>query len=229
MKKRVILLALSFSILGILTSCGSDSSSDSKPTPTSTSTFEPIPASASTPTATPTPTPTAEATQQFTRDNQTEIVTDHRNQLLWQDDERAKDIKACWLTDMDYNDCSNYLPQQRRSSCDNSENFYSCDGDNTIYSRYTAYKECQELQLGGYSGWRVPTIRELKTIVDTSRRKAPFINPVFQNASSLQYWSITTHETMFDSAYVIFFGDKEATESYFDKNSEVKIRCVRDL
>ena len=57
-------------------------------------------------------------------------------------------------------------------------------------NRQDAKAYCQALTLGGYTDWRLPTIRELKSIVDRGRYK-PATDLVFQNVENYGYWSST--------------------------------------
>ncbi len=223
-------------LLTILVGCGgnnetknNDSTSDifqATPTPTQAT---PTPTQ-----ATPTPTPTQATTTpssltKFTRDSIKQVVIDNKQQIMWQDDIGAKKTKACWLTDPDFLDCQAGMPQQHRPSCDNHNSRETCNVGFTPLPRYTAYQECYNLILGGYNDWHVPTVSDLSSIVDTSREKAPFINPIFENTTSLQYWSSTSIDRRESLAWVIFFGNREASYVKFDKNTEVGIRCVRDI
>lgn len=56
---------------------------------------------------------------------------------------------------------------------------------------------------GGFTDWRMPTIKELWTLVDTGRT-IPAINPIFTSTSSY-YWSSTTLIGMADWAWYIQF------------------------
>lgn len=52
-----------------------------------------------------------------------------------------------------------------------------------------AKKACKKLVIAGLSGWRLPTQKELESLVD--KYYTPTINPVF-NCMSSNYWSSTT-------------------------------------
>lgn len=226
MLKNIILVV---ALLTLLIGCGSDKNKNINKKENNDSTselFHSIPTEETTPTpiqTTPTP------LTRFTRDLQKEVVIDNEQQIMWQDDIGAKKTKACWLTDSDFLDCQAGLPQQHRPSCDNHDSQERCNTGFTPLPRYTAYKECSNLILGGYNDWHVPTVADLNSIVDTSREKAPFINPVFKNTTSLQYWSSTSIERTESLAWVIFFGDRTSSHVKFDKNTEIGIRCVRDI
>jgi len=63
---------------------------------------------------------------------------------------------------------------------------------------FFALDHCYTLELGGRKGWRLPTIEELASLVDTSRTNPslpvghPFTNVQFSNASVSIFWSATT-------------------------------------
>jgi len=228
-------ITLVVTVLTILVGCGGDKNKDSDKKENSDSSsdlFQPIPTeqtSTPTPTATRQPTDTQTITTKFTRDSQKQVVINNEQQIMWQDDIGAKETKACWLTDPDFLDCQAGLPQQHRPSCDNYNSRETCNVGFSPFPRYTAYQECSNLTLGGYNDWHVPTLNDLSSIVDITREKAPFINPIFENTTSLQYWSSTSIERTASLAWVIFFGNRETSHVKFDKNTEVGIRCVRDI
>jgi hypothetical protein len=83
---------------------------------------------------------------------------------------------------------------------------------------------CEELTLGGISDWRLPNIRELKSIVDDSRYD-PAISSVFQNITSNFYWSSTTYAS--DSSYAWYVTFYYGYDYWNAKTSEYYVRCVR--
>ncbi|MBU2548450.1 MAG: DUF1566 domain-containing protein, partial [Proteobacteria bacterium] len=54
-----------------------------------------------------------------------------------------------------------------------------------------ALSYCENLALGGYEDWRLPTWKELQSIVDLGR-SAPAIDGIFTNTESGNYWSSTS-------------------------------------
>jgi hypothetical protein len=54
-----------------------------------------------------------------------------------------------------------------------------------------AFTECEELNLGGYSDWRLPTVEEWATIIDTNKQAPALAEPnPFENVIvSAPYWS----------------------------------------
>lgn len=78
--------------------------------------------------------------------------------------------------------------------------------------------------LGG-SGWRLPTAKELQTIVDESRFK-PAINPTaFPATPTDSYWSSTPYGTAGDMAWRVIF-DYGVSNGNF-ATFVYSVRCVR--
>ena len=84
---------------------------------------------------------------------------------------------------------------------------------------------CEELSLGGKSDWRLPNIRELKSIVDDTKYK-PTIDGVFTNVTSRPYWSSTTDASNSSNAWFVNF--ELGIDGWYGKtNDTFYVRCVR--
>jgi hypothetical protein len=95
---------------------------------------------------------------------------------------------------------------------------YSTNWENAIIT-------CENLDLGGYSDWRLPNIRELMTIVDYSRKNVS-VNPTyFINVNPSPLWTNTTYKgTTADAWYVNFDGGNSQWASKLASNH---YRCLR--
>ena len=143
----------------------------------------------------------------YSRDNTKEIVTDNATGLMWQDNEEAKTVLKPWIT---------------------KANWDAGDYNNTSGDTATTY--CANLSLGGYDDWRLPTIKELETIVYYSKTHPIVDTEYFKNVSDglYSYWSSTVSLANTKDEYVwnVYFRDGY-TRTYRKDNID-NVRCVRD-
>ena len=134
-------------------------------------------------------------TPHYSRDDTKEVVLDHITGLMWADDANVSTLTKPWVTTANYN----------------AGNYSDTSGD-------TASTYCSDLTLGGYSDWRLPSVKELLFIVDNSKY-SPSIDNQFQNTISNLYWSSTTYASGVDfySGYTDYDG----------KDNSNYVRCVR--
>ena len=99
--------------------------------------------------------------------------------------------------------------------------------DTTQRDWFKACTQCYQRQVGGRKGWRLPTIEELASLVDTSVSGAPTLptDHPFTNVQSGLYWSSTTIAGSTSLAWTVYFsnGDVYAT----DKSTDYYVWCVR--
>ena len=102
-------------------------------------------------------------------------------------------------------------------------------GDNAGAVKQSTWEDaigyCEALGLAG-GGWRLPNIRELRSIVDRATAN-PSIDSTFQNiTSSNAYWSSTTGVDNKDYAWAVFFNN--GLDGWGSKFVNIYVRCVRD-
>ena len=94
-----------------------------------------------------------------------------------------------------------------------------------IMSWEAALTYCEQLELGEYDDWRLPNIKELRTICDEG-----YINPsintnYFPGAMANRYWSSTTEINGPSRAW--FVNLKYGLTSYEEKTIQLNVRAVR--
>ena len=98
----------------------------------------------------------------------------------------------------------------------------------TAYSRdwRSALHYCEDLSRAGYSDWRLPTIKELASIVDLSRCYPAIDTNYFPYTESSDYWSSTTDAFYTSDAWVVYFssGWESRNRKYHTYNY---VRAVR--
>ena len=111
-----------------------------------------------------------------------------------------------------------YDPATKLIWQDNSE----AKSTKTDWERAKRY--CRNLSHAGYSDWRLPSIKELETIVDYSRYPDAY-KKSFKNFTASNYWSSSPDLSHCSSAWSVYF-EYGNSFSYY-KSSKYFVRCAR--
>ena len=89
----------------------------------------------------------------------------------------------------------------------------------------SALAYCESLSLGGFTDWRLPNLKELKSIADMTISNPSINATYFPNTIASYYWSSTSYAPDTTSAWLVYFyiGSTNAT----NKSSTFYVRCVR--
>jgi hypothetical protein len=109
---------------------------------------------------------------------------------------------------------------------DLTHNLMWVDGSETVGKSWSeAISYCKNLNYGGYSDWRLPTIEELYSITDQRKSSNPFANSEFRNIKSYAYWSSTEDNKYTSYSWSLHFGNGYGY--YNVQSSSYYVRCLR--
>lgn len=94
-----------------------------------------------------------------------------------------------------------------------------------LYAQPNAAAYCQSLSLGGITGWRLPTIKELQSIVDIRALSPAIDTTAFPGTASKPYWSSSPYAGNASYAWVVDFNDGYTTN--LNIAFSYRVRCVR--
>ena len=89
---------------------------------------------------------------------------------------------------------------------------------------HAAQSYAGSLSINGKEDWRLPTARELETLLDRTRYR-PVMREEIPFRDTLSYWSSTTFGPYKNSAWIVMF-DGAYLLSYYKTNA-YHVRCVR--
>lgn len=105
----------------------------------------------------------------------------------------------------------------------------SCDGKAAGISWDDALNQVEILNAGkgfaGFKDWRLPTIKELATLIEYDRPN-PIDLSVFPGTPSLWYWSSTPYQRQATRAWFLAFGSGDISIERID-NPSLHVRLVR--
>ena len=96
--------------------------------------------------------------------------------------------------------------------------------DSTLRDWQNALGYCENLDLDSKTDWRLPNVRELKSIVENSRYY-PVIDPAF-SAKSANYWSATSVAGQ-PAAHAWSVNFSNGDDNWYPKTTKYNVRCVR--
>ncbi len=95
-----------------------------------------------------------------------------------------------------------------------------------LYDRVQATSHCQSLNLGGWSsGWRLPTLIELESIVDYGRSMPSINGTAFPSTPSAPFWSSSPYLGAAGAWWFVNFVTGETAGTSW--SSTLRVRCVR--
>jgi len=99
----------------------------------------------------------------------------------------------------------------------------------TIFNWYDAQSYCYSLEIGGSRGWRLPTIDELATLIDSTQTDPalPEGHPFIGNHLSYSFWSSTTDAQNSNYVWMVQFGNGLPNAAGNIKAYENAVRAVR--
>ena len=100
---------------------------------------------------------------------------------------------------------------------------WQCDSPGRM-NRHAAQSYAGALSINGKTDWRLPTARELETLLDRTRYR-PVMREEIPFRDTLSYWSSTTFGPDKNSAWIVMF-DGAYVLSYYKTNT-YHVRCVR--
>lgn len=118
--------------------------------------------------------------------------------------------------------CTNLMWQKNTADINEDSNI---DYENDPLVWQEALQYCNNIELAGYTDWRLPNIQELLSLIDY-RNSYPAIHSLFRSEDS-RYWSSTTHNLFSSAAWFVSFGLGNG-DSMFKINKNY-VRAVRTI
>jgi hypothetical protein len=98
--------------------------------------------------------------------------------------------------------------------------------DPGTYTQAAGITYCSNLNLGGFSsGWRLPTVQELLSIVDVTVANQAIDANAFPNTPGNYFWTSSAYVGSSGNAWVVHFG--VGASDVFATSNAYPVRCVR--
>jgi hypothetical protein len=137
-------------------------------------------------------------------------------------------INAMSFTDIDVGtvtDNNTGLMWQKENGT-NTYNWYEASGFFDATNNPDSRNVCSALSLGGYTDWRLPSKKELVSLVDYSvSAPGPMIKDTFINTSASSFWSSTENAGNPAGAWAVDFNYGNVAS--YNKTTDYAVRCVR--
>jgi hypothetical protein len=146
------------------------------------------------------------------------MIRDNVTGLIWEQKTNKNNVKNY----SDPHDADNTYTWCDTNSNTNGGNAGTCGTNDTMDFLVTL----NNTNYGGHNDWRLPTIKELATLVNLGRYD-PAIDPVFAATTQLlsRYWSSTTYTGYSGDARHVHFDDGDV--GYGGKSHSYYVRAVR--
>jgi len=99
------------------------------------------------------------------------------------------------------------------------------EDDNQTRNWESALAYCEDRDLGGHVDWRLPDVKELRSIVDNTRYHLAIDPVAFAGTEQTYYWSSSTYAYYTNYAWYVYFGSGYVNNNY--KTFTYYVRCVR--
>lgn len=100
--------------------------------------------------------------------------------------------------------------------CEVGKSGSDCSGTGMTKTWQDAKNYCNGLNYGGRSNWTLPTVIQLKTIVNKLATTGPYIfTDIFPNTTNYAFWTSTENSTDAYFAWSVYFGNGVAYDGYY--------------
>ncbi len=106
-----------------------------------------------------------------------------------------------------------------------------CSGNTSSHNWQAALQIASNLNasggFAGHSDWRLPNVKELRSIVEPACHTPAINNERFPNTASIEYWTSTVSVDNTSNAWRVEFGNGESNAARNNRTSSYAVRLVR--